>query len=106
MKPITSDSLVDPGSVSRISITPGKPNVAVMNAHLKLMRLVIAATFGSLLWAGCSSNRPHEAVNSISTESASAVVLEHRSGAQAEPMTGILAQSRNTVETPGSVIPE
>lgn len=28
-----------------------------MNTKLKLARLVVAATFGSLLWAGCASPR-------------------------------------------------
>jgi len=30
-----------------------------MNMKLKLVRLVVAATFGSLLWAGCASERTY-----------------------------------------------
>ena len=72
----SQNSLVDSETITPTGKTTGNHNVAVMNAKLRLMRLVMAATFGSLLWAGCSSNRPHESAERIPTHSQAAALTK------------------------------
>ena len=97
MKILTSDSQVSLGTVTNISTAPGKQNVAVMNAHLKVMRLVIAATFGSLLWAGCSSHAPRQSANSISTLPGSALVVQKCSDAQSDQKPAAFAKNKTAL---------
>lgn len=102
MEQIKSHSLVKIAGPARIARIAGRPNVAVMNTKLKLMRLVMAATFGSLLWAGCSSTRPDHAANTLAIQSQSgpADLTKRRPDTHPEWKSG-LALRRTVVEVPG-----
>ena len=103
MEQLKSHSLVKIAGTARIARTARGHNVAVMNTKLKLMRLVMAATFGSLLWAGCSSTRPDNSSSALALQSQSspADLTKHRPDTHPEWKSGILAQRRTVVEVPG-----
>lgn len=102
MQQIKSDSPVKIAGSARIVIVSGTPNVAVMNTKLKLMRLVMAATFGSLLWAGCSSTHPDysaSSANTLTSQSGPADLTKRRPDTHPEWKSG-LAQRQTVVELP------
>ncbi len=72
-----------------------------MNTKIKLVRLVVAATFGSLLWAGCASPNNDYAVTR--TDMRPVDLTKRRADTHPEFGTGIDRQtSRQVVEVPSS----
>ncbi|MEO7676580.1 MAG: hypothetical protein ABIV39_07465 [Verrucomicrobiota bacterium] len=102
MEEIKSHSLVKIAGSLRMAGISRRHNIAVMNTKLKLMRLVMAATFGSLLWAGCSSTGPSTSGSTLSmqSEAGPANLINRRPDTHPEWKSG-LAVSRTVVEVPG-----
>ncbi|MEO7297006.1 MAG: hypothetical protein ABI042_00360 [Verrucomicrobiota bacterium] len=73
-----------------------------MKTNLRLVRLVVAATFGSLLWAGCSTmhdgnHRRSEYRNDISSQTPPYDLTRRRVDTHPEWRTGLdRATSRDT----------
>lgn len=78
-----------------------------MNTKLKLVRFVLAVTFGSLLWAGCASpeNRQANHYNHhtvyTTTENRAIDLTKERADTYPARRSGLLDRSRMLVEIPG-----
>jgi hypothetical protein len=59
-----------------------------MNTKLRFVRLVIAATFGSLLWAGCASTEPSSRYETVAVNQQPVDLTKRLPGTHPEWNTG------------------
>ncbi len=69
-----------------------------MNTKLKLVRFVLAVTFGSLLWAGCTSPNADNGYSRIGNNPPD--LTKRRADTHPEWRTGLEDQRLNVFETP------